>query len=54
MSGGTHRLITDRAHKRYFGYDLHVEPLSDGQTIRFTVAPLNLSRHELELGSGWT
>ena len=40
---GTHRIISDPAHKRQFGYDLHVTPLGDGQTLRLTLAPLSRS-----------
>jgi hypothetical protein len=54
---GTHRIISDTAHKRRFGYDLHVLPLGDGQTLRLTFGPLtNIGqpRGAFEIEPGWT
>jgi len=54
---GAHRWITDSANKRYFGYDVHLEPLGESQTMRLTLAPLNLPRSgtgAVETIAGWT
>jgi hypothetical protein len=54
---GTHRIISDAAHKRRFGYDLHVLPLGDGQTLRLTFGPLtNIGqpRGAFEIEPGWS
>jgi hypothetical protein len=46
---GTHRVISDAAHKRQFGYDLHAMLLGDGQTMRLTLGPLT----QFEVEPGW-
>jgi hypothetical protein len=48
---GTHRTISDAAHKRKLGYDLHAEMLGDGQTLRITLGPLTPAK---QLEAGWT
>src|SRR5690348_3346495 len=54
-SDGTHRIITDAAHKRKFGYDLHATLLSDGQTLRIALGPLSGDRpgHSFQIEPGW-
>jgi hypothetical protein len=54
---GTHRIISDAAHKRQVGYDLHAVLLSDGQTLRLTLGPLTHAgqgRGPVETEPGWT
>jgi hypothetical protein len=53
-SDGTHRIISDGAHKRQFGYDLHGTLLADGQTLRITLGPLTPGRDSFELEPGWS
>jgi len=50
-SDGTHRTISDPAHKRKLGYDLRAELLGDGQTLRITLGPLTKAS---QLEPGWT
>jgi hypothetical protein len=40
--GVTHRVITDSANRREFGYDLLLESVVDGQTMQLTFRPLHL------------
>ncbi len=52
-----HHIITDSAHKRYFGYDLRLEPRGDGNSAQLRIEPLNLSHaraDEFPIGPGWT
>jgi hypothetical protein len=54
---GTHRVISDAAHKRQFGYDLHGVLSSDGQTLRVTLGPLTRAGKgggSFEVEPGWT
>jgi hypothetical protein len=51
-----HRVIFDERHRRYFGYDLRLEPLADGKTLQLRIEPLTLSRAQAEengIGAGW-
>jgi hypothetical protein len=51
-----HRLILDRSQKRYFGYDLKMEPRGSG-TFQLRIEPLNLTAKQLEeigADSSWT
>lgn len=48
-----HRYMLDEAAKRYFGYDLSVEPEGEG-AFRVDFRPLSLTLEKLELDAGWT
>jgi hypothetical protein len=51
--GRAHHIIKDAAHKRYFGYDLRLEPSDDGNTVQLRIEPLKLSRN-VSVEPGWT
>ena len=38
-AGQVHRLITDRTHKKAFGYDVTVEPGEDGKSAQLRIQP---------------
>ena len=44
-----HRYMQDRSHKTYFGYDIAVEPLQDGSTLRVSILPLSVDPERLPL-----
>ena len=44
-----HRYMQDRSHKTYFGYDIAVEPLEDGSTLRVSILPLSIGPERLPL-----
>lgn len=44
-----HRYMKDRSHKTYFGYDIAVEPLQDGSTLRVSILPLSVDPERLPL-----
>ena len=44
-----HRYMQDRSHKTYFGYDIAVEPLHDGSTLRVSILPLSVGPERLGL-----
>ncbi|MCY4588205.1 MAG: hypothetical protein OXB98_19420 [Bryobacterales bacterium] len=44
-----HRYMQDRSHKTYFGYDIAVEPLQDGSTLRVSILPLSAGPERLGL-----
>lgn len=51
-----HRLILDRSQKRYFGYDLKMEPRGSG-TFQLRIEPLELTGKQLEevgADASWT
>jgi hypothetical protein len=52
---GFHRYMTDSTTKRYFGYDLAIEP-DTADRFRLTLRPLSLTPERLGLksGAGWT
>jgi hypothetical protein len=52
-SGRVHHLITDAAHKRYFAYDVVLEPNSDGTAAQIRIEPLHSSQ-EISAGHGNT
>jgi hypothetical protein len=52
--GGTHRVVSDAAHKRQFGYDLSAMLLPDGKTLQLTLAPLQRGPNSFEVQPGWT
>ncbi len=43
-----HRVMTDRSQKKYFGYDLLVEPRNEPGTYSVRIAPLSLTSQALE------
>jgi hypothetical protein len=48
-------MINDPAHKRYFGYDVRLEPSEDGNEAQIRIEPLTrTSAGEIAAGSGWT
>jgi hypothetical protein len=50
-----HHIIEDRAHKRYFAYDLRLEPGEDANTVQLRIEPLRLSSPQVfYVGPGWT
>lgn len=52
-----YRVIVDAAHKRFFGYNLYLEPLAGAQTVRLRFEPLTLPRLQMEsfgIAEGWT
>lgn len=49
-----HHTITDSANKRYFGYDLRVEPRGDGNTVQLWIEPLSGARARVPIEPGWT
>jgi len=51
---GTHRAISDAAHKRKFAYDLHGTLLPDGQTLQLTLTALTGSPRLVEIEPGWS
>lgn len=54
-SGRAHHMINDPAHKRYFGYDVLLEPSEDGNTAQIRIEPLShSSAGEISAGAGWT
>ena len=52
VGAGFHRYMTDDTTRKYFGYDLSIEP-EPGGMFRVTVQPLSLSAEKLKL-SGWS
>lgn len=53
--GRAHRLISDAAHKRQFGYDLLLEPGGDGNTVQLRIEPTKLSSAQVFSNlHGWT
>jgi hypothetical protein len=52
---GCHRYVVDRKQRKYFGYDIAIEPLSDG-TFRATFKPLSIRPERIfdSDPSGWT
>ena len=48
-----HRYMADDSNRKYFGYDLSIEPDSGGM-FRVTVQPLSLSAEKLGLVRGWS
>jgi len=52
--GRAHHYIMDAAHKRYFGYDLRLEPSGDGNSAQLQIEPLTTSGHRITVGPGWT
>ena len=53
--GRAHHIIEDPAHKRYFGYDILLEPGENGSTAQLRIEPLHPSRAgEISAGPGWT
>jgi hypothetical protein len=51
-----HRILTDSQQKKYFGYDLQVQPMGDGR-FQLTFKPLTLStanRNFFKLGTDWS
>src|SRR5947208_2992918 len=36
-----HHFITDSANRRYFAYDLRLEPRGDGSTVQLWIEPLS-------------
>ncbi|HEY6371911.1 MAG TPA: hypothetical protein VIX37_15135, partial [Candidatus Sulfotelmatobacter sp.] len=54
-SGRAHHIIQDPAHRRYFGYDVRLEPSDDGNSAQIRIEPLSPSRAgEISAGPGWT
>jgi hypothetical protein len=54
-TGLAQHVIQDREHKRYFGYDLRLEPSEDGNTALLRIEPLNpASAGPIPAGPGWT
>jgi hypothetical protein len=51
--GRVHHLINDNAHKRYFAYDVALEPNADGSAAQIRIEPLH-SAHEISGGPGFT
>jgi hypothetical protein len=51
--GRVHHLINDNAHKRYFAYDVALEPNSDGSGAQVRIEPLH-STHEISGVPGFT
>jgi len=47
-----HHFIRDSANRRYFGYDLLLEPRADGQAAQLKLQPLTLRGFKID--SGWT
>jgi hypothetical protein len=50
--GVAHHIINDDAHKRSFGYDLRLEPATDGLSAQVRIEPLNAPRYSVQ--TGWT
>ncbi|MBL8295876.1 MAG: hypothetical protein JNN08_28795 [Bryobacterales bacterium] len=46
---GIHRYVTESEGRRYFGYDLVMEPLADANQYRVTVRPLSVDAPRLGL-----
>jgi hypothetical protein len=54
-AGRAHHIIEDPVHKRYFGYDVRLEPAPDGNTALIRIEPLSPTRAgEISVGLGWT
>jgi hypothetical protein len=51
--GRVHHLINDNEHKRYFAYDVALEPNSDGSAAQIRIESLHSSR-EISGGPGYT
>lgn len=53
--GRAHHVIEDPANKRYFGYDLLLEPGTDGNTAQLRIEPLKFtSAPSFAVGADWT
>jgi hypothetical protein len=53
--GRAQHIIQDREHKRYFGYDVQLEPSEDGHTAQVRIQPLGpTSLAAATAGLGWT
>lgn len=46
---GIHRYMTDRDGRKYFGYDLLMDPLPEPNTYHVTVRPLSVDANRLDL-----
>jgi hypothetical protein len=54
-AGRAQHIIQDREHKRYFGYDVQLEPSEDGSTAQVRIEPLSPSSFTAATaGLGWT
>jgi hypothetical protein len=53
---GIHRYMTEAGGRKYFGYDLVLEPLPEANTYRATVRPLSVdaARLQLENPAAWS
>src|SRR5262245_7829592 len=53
--GRVHHVIQDASRKRYFGYDIVLEPAPDGGSARLRIEPLQASSLDQSVaGPGWT
>lgn len=48
VNEGFHRYMADHSQKKFFGYDIHIQPMPDGM-LRVSFGPLSLSAARLEL-----
>jgi hypothetical protein len=54
-AGRVHHVINDDAHKRYFGYDLQLDPSNDGNSAQLRIEPLQTTRiGQISIGVGST
>jgi len=55
VDGGFHRFLSDTTTRKYFGYDLSIDP-QPGEMFRVTFEPLSLSAEKLRLepAGGWS
>ena len=55
--GRFHRIVEDRSQRRYFAYDVLVEPRNDARTFQVRIEPFSLSATELaemQVDPSWT
>ena len=54
-AGRVHHTIQDQAHRRFFGYDLTLEPAADGSSAELRIEPLHPTAADSRLtNEGWT
>jgi hypothetical protein len=55
-SSSMHRYLTDSAQRKYFGYDIQIEPLPQSNTYQVTFRPLGIGADKINPNdaTGWT
>src|SRR5437870_5722503 len=54
MPDRAHHFITDAANRRYFAYDLRLEPHGDGSTVQLWIEPFSIAGTRFNIEPGWS